>query len=372
MRKAAFVYNEAVSQHILHDDHVMRPTRLRYTYELLESYGAFRDSSLVSPRHATEEELLWFHTPQYVEAVRSLSRDEGKVVPEHYNFSHAGDNPPYPGMYEAATLSTGASVVAAELVATGEVEVAFNVAGGLHHAAPDHASGFCIFNDPVIAIEYFRRRGMRVLYVDIDCHHGDGVQNAFYDTDQVMTISVHESGRFLFPGTGEVEELGSGAGKGYSVNLPLAPYTSDEVFHWAVMEVAPPLAEAFKPDVLVTQLGIDTHFNDPITHLRLTVEGHARVVAEMGKLAGRWLALGGGGYDMAAVARGWSLDYGGMMGVSWPDPIPDSYRERYGLTRLRDGGAPPIAQSAEDDVRRSAQATVEQIQRTIFPLHEIG
>lgn len=372
MRKAAFVYDEAVSHHVLREGHVMRPTRLRYTYELLEAYGAFRDSRLVPPRHATEEELLWFHSPDYVAAVRSLSRDEGKVLPERYNFSQHGDNPPYPGMYEAATLSTGASLVAAELVASGQAEVAFNVAGGLHHAAADHASGFCIFNDPVIAIECLRRRGMRLLYVDIDCHHGDGVQNAFYATDQVMTISVHESGRFLFPGTGEVEELGSGPGRGYSVNVPLAPYTQDDVFYWAVMEVVPPLAQAFKPDVLVTQLGMDTHFNDPITHLRLTVEGHARVVGELGRLAPRWLALGGGGYDMAAVARGWSLDYGVMMGIEWPDAIPDSYRERYGIARLRDGGAPPMDRSTEEDARRFAQATVEEVKRVLFPLHGLG
>jgi acetoin utilization protein AcuC len=161
VRKAAFVYDDQVSQHVLREDHVMRPTRLRYVYEMLEAYGAFEDSQLVAPRHATKEELLWFHTAEYVEAVRSISREEGRVAPERFNLSEHGDNPPYPGMYEAATLSTGASLVAAELVADGEVDVAFNVAGGLHHAAAGHASGFCIFNDPVIAIEFLRRRGMR-------------------------------------------------------------------------------------------------------------------------------------------------------------------------------------------------------------------
>ena len=372
MRRAAFIYDDKLSQHVLREDHVMRPTRLKYTYELAEAYGAFRDSRLAAPRHATEEELLWFHAPEYVSAVRSISRDEGKVVPERYNFSQYGDNPPYPGMYEAATLSTGGSLVAAELVAGGEVDVAFNVAGGLHHAAPNAASGFCIFNDPVIAIEYLRRQGMRPVYVDIDCHHGDGVQNAFYETDEVMTISIHESGRFLFPGTGEVEELGSGAGRGYSVNIPLAPYTSDEVFTWALMEVAPPLVRAFNPDVIVTQLGMDTHFNDSITHLRLTVEGHSRVVQEMGKLAGKWVALGGGGYDMAAVARGWSLDYGVMMGVDWPDQVPEPYRSNYGIARLRDGGAPPLDESTVEETRRFAQASVHKVKELLFPLHGIG
>ena len=372
MRKAAFVYDDKVSQHVLREDHVMRPTRLRYVYEMLEAYGAFKDSRLVAPRDATEEELLWFHTTDYVEAVRSISRGEGRVAPERFNFSEHGDNPPYRGMYEAATLSTGASLVAAELVAGGEVDVAFNVAGGLHHAAAGHASGFCIFNDPVIAIEFLRRRGMRPLYVDIDCHHGDGVQNAFITSSEVMTISLHESGRFLYPGTGEVEELGSGPGVGYSVNVPLAPDTSDEVFTWAFMEIVPPLARAFAPDVIVTQLGLDTHFHDPITHLRLTVEGHGRIVEELGRLAPRWVALGGGGYDLAAVARGWSLDYGLMMGTELPDTVPASYRERYGIDRLRDGGAPSLDPATLERTRQFAEASVNSVRRLVFPRHGIA
>ena len=372
MRRAAFVYDEAVSQHVLREGHVMRPTRLKYTYELLAAYGAFKQSKLVSPRHATAEELLWFHTPEYVSAVQSISRGDGLAVPERYNFSDSGDNPPYPGMYEASTLSTGGSLVTAELVAGGEADVAFNVAGGLHHAAAGHASGFCVFNDPVIAIEYLNRQGMRPLYIDIDCHHGDGVQNAFYRSKGVMTISLHESGRFLFPGTGEVEELGEGEGKGYSVNIPLAPYSEDDVFAWAFDEVVPPLARAFNPDVIVTQLGMDTHFDDPITHLRMTVEGHGRIVEKLGELAPRWVALGGGGYDMAAVARGWTLDYGLMMGVEWPDETPEAYKAEYGIVQLRDGAAPPLDPTAEASTRAFAEASVDRVKSLIFPLHGIG
>ncbi len=372
MRTAAFVYDEQVSRHTLREDHVMRPTRLKYTFELLDAYGAFRDSRLVAPRPATREELLWFHTEEYVEAVRSISDADGRYVPERYNFSQDGDNPPYEEMWEASLLSTGGSVVAAQLVADGEVEVAFNVAGGLHHAAAGNASGFCIFNDPVVAIEYLRRRGMRVAYVDIDCHHGDGVQNAFYGVADVMTISMHESGRYLFPGTGEVSELGSGDGRGYSVNVPLAPYTQDDVFAWAFEQVVPPLVGAFGPDVVVTQLGMDTHFSDPITHLGLTVEGHGRIVQALGRLAPRWVALGGGGYDLAAVARGWSLDYGLMMGVEWPDDIPEAYRERYGMARLRDGAVAPLADETARGTREFAEHSVGQVKSAIFPLHGIA
>ncbi|MDE2844177.1 MAG: acetoin utilization protein AcuC, partial [Chloroflexota bacterium] len=246
MPDAAFVYDDALSQHVLRSDHPMRPVRLRHTYELLSAYGAFEDgtSRLINPRSATEEELEWVHTPEYIAAVRALSSGLAADRPERFGFSAMGDNPVYPGMYDAATLSSGATLVAAELVAAKRVDVAFSVSGGLHHAAPTHASGFCIFNDPAIAIKYFLERGMRVAYVDVDAHHGDGVQEVFYGDDRALTISIHESGRFLFPGTGFVSESGTGGGVGYSVNIPLYPYTEDEPYLWAFREVVPPLIRA--------------------------------------------------------------------------------------------------------------------------------
>jgi acetoin utilization protein AcuC len=207
-------------------------------------------------------------------------------------------------MYEAAAWSTGASMRAVETLLSGDADVAVNFSGGLHHAMPGYASGFCIFNDPVIAIKALTQRGFKVAYVDIDCHHGDGVQHAFYDTDQVLTISIHESGRFLFPGTGFPEELGTGK---------------------ALREVVPPLVSHFRPDILVTQLGIDTHYRDPLTHLALTVQGFGLAVEELGKLSpGKWLALGGGGYDISAVTRGWTIAYGRMLGREWPEQVPAS------------------------------------------------
>ena len=297
MPNAAFVYDDALSQHVLRSDHPMRPVRLRLAYELLSAYGAFDgDSSrLINPRSATEEELEWVHTPEYIAAVRALSAGLATDRPERFGFSAMGDNPVYPGMYDAATLSSGATLVAAELVAARRVDVAFSISGGLHHAAPTHASGFCIFNDPAIAIKYFLERGMRVAYVDVDAHHGDGVQHVFYGEDRVLTISIHESGRFLFPGTGFVSESGVGDGVGYSVNIPLYPYTEDEPYLWAFREVVPPLVRAFAPDVLVTQLGIDSYHSDPITHLQLTSRGYVEVIREFAKLGLPWLALGGGG-----------------------------------------------------------------------------
>ena len=370
-RRAAFVYHDLLSRHVLREDHVMIPTRLRYTYELLESYGAFSrpNAVLVEPRLATEEEILTSHTREYVSAVQGLSRGDTGINPAAYNFSDHGDNPVYSGMYEAACWSTGGSLLAAEMVYNGDVDVAFNCSGGLHHAMPGRASGFCIFNDPVIAIKYLLEQGLRVAYVDIDAHHGDGVQNAFYDTDRVMTISTHESGMYLFPGTGFVKESGADSGLGYSVNVPLYPYTNDEIYLWVLNEAIAPLIQAFRPDVLATQLGMDPYFKDPITQLGLTVQGHSRLVEELGKLCPKWLAFGGGGYDVGAVARGWALDYGVMLEEQWPDEIPQDYQERYGLRTLRDPEGASVDPGVLAQARRVAEEQVQEIKDSIFPIH---
>ena len=373
MRRAAFVYDTVLSQHVLRPDHPFRPSRLQHTYELLESYGAFQEpsSALVPPRPAQEAELLAFHTEDYVAAVKSLSRGQQLVNSARYNISAYGDNPPYEGMYEAAALGTGASLVAAELVAAGHMDVAFNIAGGLHHAAPNYASGFCVFNDPVIAINCLLNHGLRVAYIDIDAHHGDGVQNAFYTSDRVLTISLHESGHYLFPGTGDSDEEGAETGQGYAVNLPLAPYTGDEVYLRAFREVVPPLMASFKPDVVVTQLGTDAHYRDPLTHLMLTTEGYTQAIREMRQLAPRWLAVGGGGYQMDVVARSWTLAYGLMIDQEWPDEIPVKYSERYGLKRLRDETGPHLDSAAREQAQRFAQKSVEEVKRLIFPRHSL-
>ena len=302
--RAAFVYSGALSAHVLRADHPLKAVRLRYTYDLLQSYGAFDEAGalLLEPRPATDEEIGTLHTREYIEAVKGFGRGDMSANPTRFNFSAGGDNPVYPGMYEAAALSTGASMVAAEVLEGKRAGAAFNISGGLHHAASGNAAGFCVFNDPAVAINYLLSKGLRVAYVDIDVHHGDGVQAAFYGCDRVLTISVHESGAFLFPGTGAVEETGSGAGTGYSVNLPLYPYTEDDTYLWAFRQVVPPLIGAFKPDVLVTQLGIDSYYNDPLAHVLLTSRGvrgggqgvrrHGAAVAGHGR---RRVRPGGGG-----------------------------------------------------------------------------
>ena len=367
-RRTAFIYADELARHTLSETHPMKPVRLRYTYELLEAYGAFdaSNASVVAPREALLEELMWYHSAEYIEAVRRLNEGDATVDQRRFNFG-PGDNPAYSGIYDAAVLSTGATMTAVELLLSGEADAAFSISGGLHHAMPSYAYGFCVFNDPVIGIKRMVAEGMRVAYVDIDCHHGDGVQHAFYDTDAVMTISLHESGAFLFPGTGHTQEIGAGRGRGYSVNMPLYPYTTDEVYLWALREVAMPLLQRFHPDVLVTQLGIDSHFKDPITHLALSVQGHAAAVEELASLGiGKWLALGGGGYDLQAVARAWALDFAVMSEQHLSAEIPTEYAERYGVTTLRDLDELPIQADMVRDARTFAEAGTQSVQRLVF------
>ncbi len=365
MRKAAFIYEPAQATHFLREDHVLTPTRLQLTFELLQSYGAFAQPSSrwIVPRQAEEGDILSFHTQDYVAMVKSLSSGEERSDALAYNFSAQGDNPPYEGMYEASALAVGASLLAAELVESGEVDVAFNISGGLHHAAPNYASGFCIFNDVVIILTSLVKKGLRIAYIDIDAHHGDGVQYAFYNSDRVLNISLHEWGRYLFPGTGMVDEMGSGPGTSYSVNLPLFPYTDDQLYLWAFREVVPPLIERFEPDIVVTQLGCDTHYLDPLTHFVLTTEGYTEVIKEIAALAPRWVALGGGGYEMGVVARAWTLAYEVMMGRDFPDEIPPEFEQRYGLKKLRNDAELAIDDRFKEQARLFAEKGVEQIKR---------
>ena len=195
------------------------------------------------------------------------------------------------------------------------------------------------------------------------------MQSAFYDSDKVLTISLHESGRYLFPGTGEANETGEGAGKGYSVNLSFFPKTDDEIYLWAFREIVPPLVKAFKPDVLVTQLGCDAHYLDPLTDLMLTTEGYTELVKELSVLSPKWLALGGGGYEMSAVFRLWTLAYGVMLGRDWPDEIPEDFRKLYGIKKLRDAEKPQIDAEMLAMARQFAKQNVNAIRRSVFPIH---
>lgn len=362
MRETVFISSSNLWGGGFGPNHPLQSERLRRTHELLEAYGAFTAPNvrIVAPRQPGEDELALFHTQEYISAVRSLSSGAKDFAPNRYGFG-PGDNPVFEGMYEATGLKVGGALVGAELLGQGSCEIAFHYSGGLHHGGPDYASGFCVFNDAAIAIHWLRTQGLRVAYVDIDVHHGDGVQHAFYDTKQVLTISLHQSGRTLFPGTGFIEEMGIGEGHGFSINLPLPPYTDDETYLWAFRSIVPPLVNRFEPDVLVTQLGVDTHFLDPLASLALTTHGHKTIFEELNAFNLPWLALGGGGYNLDTVPRSWALAFAVMSNQSLADELPHTYRSKYGGDWLEDREEPQIEDRIRSRVRSSVEEMVEKV-----------
>ncbi len=371
--KTAFIYSDRFASFSYGFDHPMRPVRLRITYELIEALGLFDLSwaEVIPARRATDEEILSFHTPEYLSALKEA--DSGNVPREGIRYGLGyGDNPAFRGVFEWSSYSTGASVQAGELVVEGRVDSAFNIAGGLHHAFPDRASGFCYINDPVVVIKYLLKKGKRVAYVDIDAHHGDGVEQAFYNTRDVLTISIHEDGRFLFPGTGSINDTGEGEGRGYSVNVPLPPGAGDDLFIIAFEDVVVPFVEAFAPDVLVTQLGVDTFRGDPITHLNLTTSGFERMIYGFRSFGCPWVALGGGGYNIFNVARAWTIVWAVMNGMDVPERVPDEIKRRYGdvfvVDSIRDTekGIPPSVEDIE-----SLKRNIDFLMREVLPLCKV-
>ena len=364
MRRAIFLSAPLAWEHGHGPSHPLKPERLRRTVELLNEYGAFNAPNVrvVEPRSSTDDELALFHTLEYIKVVRGLSAGNTRLPAWRYGFG-PGDNPVFGRMYETESVKAGSSLVGAAMLVNGECDVAFSFVGGLHHARPEMASGFCVFNDAAIAIHWLLQKGLRVAYVDIDVHHGDGVQAAFYDTDRVLTISLHQDGQTLFPGTGFVDEIGTGAGKGYSVNVPLPPYTDDETYLWAFQQTVPPLLERFKADIVVTQLGVDTHHNDPLAQLALTTVGQTALFEALDRLAPRWLALGGGGYDIGVVPRAWTVAFGIMSGQSFPDELPEQYRARCGGQWLQDRERPQLDESTRHRVQQQVKAVVAEVKQ---------
>lgn len=372
LHKSALVYSNELSRHVLSPNHPMKPIRLSYMHELMSASGLLDFDGLIEaqPREATRSEIARYHGDEYIDVVKAVS--SGSIVFNMHDFGIGpGDNPARGGLYESSALTAGSSIVATEIAVSGEAQAAFAPAGGVHHhAMANRASGFGVFNDAVIAIKGLIEQGMRVAYIDIDCHHGDGVQAAFYDTDQVLNVSIHESGQWLFPGSGFVSETGEGDGEGYSVNIPLFPYTQDALWMRAFDELIPPLVRAYKPDVLFTQLGIDTHFRDPLTHLQLTTQGFTEAVRKLHDLAneiGPWIAVGGGGYDMGAVTRSWTMAMAEMSGFDLPPRVPTSYTTVRGLTTFIDEPGPaPLPEDIASEAEEYAEKTIMEVKKTFF------
>jgi acetoin utilization protein AcuC len=368
-RKVAFLSSPRSWQRGHGPDHPLKPERLKRTHVLLDEYGAFDAGNVLvhEPQPASEDDLALFHTKEYIHAVKNLSDGNLNLPIGRYGFG-PGDNPVFPGMYDLARMSVGSALLGAKMLAENNCEVAFSYVGGLHHGGPDFASGFCIFNDVVVAIQWLVEQDLRVAYIDIDVHHGDGVQAAFYETDKVLTISLHQDGRSLFPGTGFIDEVGKGDGEGFSVNVPLPPFTDDEAYLHAFEAIVPVLINQFSPDIVVTQLGVDTHYKDPLAQMILTTSGHEALFNRLNQLCPRWLALGGGGYAIDVVPRSWSLAFGVMSGQVFPERLPPQYRDQYGGIWLRDREDPQVG----DQTRDTVQERIEDVLRRVKGVHGLN
>ena len=344
--------------------HPLRPERVLLTYDNIRSLGLTDRPGVdeVAYRPATVEQVEAVHDPAFVGVVRGI--DGGEIEPGiglGYGLG-TPDDPIFSGMHSASLAVCGASVTASEVVADGRYDRSFNPAGGLHHARRAEASGFCIYNDPAVAIARVLELHpeWRVMYVDVDVHHGDGVQWIFYDEPRVLTVSLHQSGRYLYPGTGFEDELGDGPARGTSINVPLLPFTGNDDYLWALEEVLTRGAREFRPDLIVTQLGADTHHGDPLANLGLTMAAYPRMARILDDVAvelchNRWVATGGGGYQAETVVpKVWTIHFAQMCGA--PEAIPEEW--------LLDRDPSEVSRPYRDEIRRS----VEQVLSDALPL----
>jgi acetoin utilization protein AcuC len=376
--RAAFVWSESLAAYDFGPTHPLAPVRVELAVRLARDLGLLEGADVLEPFVADDELLGSVHTAEYVEAVRRASTaPDGWTDPGHGLGS--GDNPIFPGMHEASAHVVGATTTAVRAVVAGSHDHAVSLAGGLHHAMANYASGFCVYNDVAIGIASALAAGVeRIAYVDVDVHHGDGVEAAFWDDARVLTISLHESGRTLFPGTGHPDDTGGDAAEGSAVNVALPAGTGDEGWLYAFRAVVPPLLEAFDPQLLVTQQGCDTHFEDPLANLLLSVDGQRETYRLLHELAhahagGRWVATGGGGYAVVdVVPRAWAHLVGFAVGrpVDPETALPEEWRayvlRRLGRTaplRMTDGRAISPTPAADALVEQTVRAT----QRAVFP-----
>ncbi len=373
--KVALVFSREFAAYSFGPFHPLRPERQILTYELIKELGLLdnQNVSVLTPRMATMDELKLFHTKEYIDRVKEKSE-------LGYGYLDYGDTPATKGIFEASALRVGATITASKCVAEGKFTHAFNFSGGLHHARSSAAAGFCVFNDIVIAVKYLKKNFnvKKIAIVDIDAHHADGTQEAFYDDPTVLTISLHEDGRYLYPGTGFIDEYGSGPGIGYSVNVPLPPETFDDAYLYAFNAVVPPLIEFFQPDIIIQQFGVDTHYTDPLTHFALTTKTYEKIAEKMHELAhkyscNRLVVVGGGGYNPEATARSWTIAFTTFLGTKLPEETPEEWRklcEEYGVKPskyLHDERAPKLTEIRKEVVFNRVEKVVEEIRRTIWP-----
>ena len=382
--RVALIWDEAVASYDFGSGHPLAPIRVELTVDLIRRTGLVGNGvDEVRPPEFHEVDLLRLHRDDFVDTVRRLSNDPTARASSRYGLG-AGDTPAFPGMHPASLLVCGGTREAARQVWEGEADHAFHPAGGLHHAMPDPAAGFCIYHDPALAIDWLLEAGAeRVCYLDVDVHHGDGVELMFRDDPRVLTISLHESGRYLFPGTGDVTDIGGEGALGSAANLPFAPGTLGELWLSSFDEVIDPLVRAFAPDILITQLGCDTHVNDPLAHLALTVDDMGAIYARLHRLAhevcdGRWVATGGGGYRLVEVVpRVWTMAFAEMTGRTLPVETPMGWQE---LVVARTGANPPrsfhedpvtLSPAMREQAREVARSSVAAFRSLVLPHHGV-
>jgi acetoin utilization protein AcuC len=381
--EAAFVYDEALEAYSFGEDHPFHPLRVRLTIELCESLGLLEGYTFVEPDSAADEDLTKVHHTSYVKRVKKASQgednlEEGDLEELEYYGLGTQDNPIFKGMHDASAHVAGATIEACRLVMNGEVAHALSLAGGLHHAQKWLASGFCIYNDLAVAVARLKEEhpGIKIAYVDTDVHHGDGMQWIFYEDPDVLTISMHETGRRLFPGTGSVKERGQGEGHGYSINLPLEPWTQDDSFIECFEAVIPEMVRSFEPDLIISQNGCDAHALDFLADLEVTTRVYEHVPKRVHELAhelcsGRWVATGGGGYEMwRVVPRAWAALWATVSHQELPDEMPEDWLEKW-------GGESPVElpRSTRDDpedypARENASEMADRNRQTVEKLLE--
>jgi acetoin utilization protein AcuC len=350
--------------------------RAKILAELLNRYLLIHEKNqkIVKPTPIDEELLYLFHTREYI---RLLKMAESGEFTEEILQAGLGttDNPVFRSMFQFALDASGGTYKGAMMLLDNEARFAFNPIGGFHHAGADHAEGFCYINDIAVTISDLLRKGQRIAYIDIDAHHGNGVQDAFYDTDRVLNISLHETGETLYPGTGFEVETGAGAGLGYTVNIPLLAETDDEVYVYAFESVVPPLVKAFRPDMVFTVIGGDTHKDDPLAHLNLTSNGYTHVVRIINEISPKILAMGGGGYNIFRTAALWALAWAEFCGLKPEDQHAGKVGGMmYGPeTEMGSLDDPPFLLTGTDKERTfdHARRIVDYIRENLFQIHGI-
>lgn len=370
--RSAFIHSQQFARFKAYPGYPWQFERSEVTYRLCKKLQLFDHdwTGIYSPKPASTADILSFHTKEYVTILKKANKGVFEEKWLKYGLGTT-ECPVYKGVYDYHALAAGSTLVGAELISRDKADIVFSPTGGFHHAGKDFASGFCYINDVVIAIRKWLRRRKRVLLIDMDAHHSDQVQEAFYRTSRVMCVSFHESGKTLFPfKTGFEDEIGKGRGKGYTINVPLPENTSDQEFLWAFGEIFLPVAQGFKPDIVVAALGADVLFSDPFSHLQLTNISVSRALEIIVQVSPKLLTLGCGGYVLKDIARTWTLAWAVMNGLGPKEEDAALFGGMFwgdSLSSLKDRPH-YVSDNIREKVRSNLHSVVRTIQKNVFPI----